>query len=137
MAGLTETPRPAPTSFLIASSFPSSITTRGRDLGRVAGDHDQLELGVARPHPPQQRGQQVDARGGARPQAEPARHHPAELAKGFLGPLELGEGPAGVLEQDRSGLGGEGALAHPLEQGGAAAGLELAHVQADRGLAQV
>ena len=30
MAGLTETPRPAPTSFLMASSLPSSITIRGR-----------------------------------------------------------------------------------------------------------
>jgi hypothetical protein len=30
MAGLTETPSPAPTSFLMASSLPSSITIRGR-----------------------------------------------------------------------------------------------------------
>ncbi len=30
MAGLTERPRPAPTSFLMASSLPSSITIRGR-----------------------------------------------------------------------------------------------------------
>jgi hypothetical protein len=110
---------------------------RRRDLGSVAGHHDQLELRVARPQAPEQRRQQVDARDGARPQPQPPRHHAAELAEGFLRGLQLREGAAGVLQQQRPRRGGEGALAHALEQRGAAARLELAHVQTHRGLAQV
>src|SRR6266851_926469 len=109
----------------------------GRDLGGVARHHDELELRIARPHPPQERRQQVDAGGGAGAEPQPPRHHAPELAERLLRGLELREGASGVLQQHRPRRGGEGALAHPLEQRGAAAGLELTHVQAHRGLAQV
>jgi len=109
---------------------------RGRDLGGVAGHHDQLQLRVAVPQPAQQRRQQVDARGGAGAESQAARHHPAELAQRLLRRVELGKRAPRVLQQHGAGAGGEGPLAHPLEERGAAAGLELPDVQAHRGLAQ-
>jgi len=79
----------------------------------------------------------MDAGGRPGAQAQPPRHHPAQPAQRLLSGLQLREGAARVLQQERAGRGGEGTLAHALEQGGAAPGLQLAHVQAHRGLAQV
>ncbi len=78
----------------------------------------------------------MDARGGAGAETQAARHHPAELPQRLLRPVELGERAPGVLQQHGAGAGGEGPLAHPLQQGGPAAGLEMPDVQAHRGLAQ-
>jgi hypothetical protein len=55
----------------------------------------------------------VDAGGAAGAEAQPPRHHPAELAKRFLCGFQLREGAPGVLQQQRLRGSAEEALADP------------------------
>src|SRR5439155_1699875 len=67
---------------------------RARDLGRVPGDDGQLRPRVARPEPPERRGQEVDRERGARPEPDASGHDPAELLDDLEARLELPQRPA-------------------------------------------
>ena len=108
-----------------------------RDLGGVAGDDDDLRLGVARAEAPQRGRQQVDAdrRAGAEPHA--SGHHAAQLLHALDAGLQLAQRAIGVGQQQLAGPRGERALAHALEQREAERLLEVAHLHADGGLGEV
>ncbi|PYN45599.1 MAG: hypothetical protein DME00_21820 [Candidatus Rokuibacteriota bacterium] len=104
---------------------------RARDLGRVAGDHDQLRLRVARAESPQRGRQQIDAerRAGAEPDA--SGHDASELLDELEPALELPHRAPGVRQEELARLGRVGPLADTLEQRQPQLLLELSHLHAD------
>src|SRR5207245_1107459 len=107
------------------------------DLRRVARHDDELEVGIARAKAPQDRREEVDAGRGAGAHADPPGHHPPKRPPPGRCRLQGVEGPPAVLQEDRPRPGERGPPAHALEEGQPQAVLELAHVEADGGLAQV
>src|SRR5262249_60278470 len=81
-------------------------------------------------------GGEIDAGRRPRAHAAPAGDDPAEGVDAGRRRLEGLEGAAAPLEEQRTRRGGRRALADALEQGQAQGILELADVEADRGLAQ-
>ena len=102
-----------------------------------AGRHHQLDVGMLLAAGAQHRRQVVDqgrCAGADAHLAEPAVAVAPHRCKELVGLL----GDAlGVLDQLAAGGGGEGALAHPVDETHAEPGLELADLQADGWLRKV
>ena len=108
-----------------------------RQVGGVAGDDHEFELGMARAEPAQRIGQQIRARGGARAEPHASGHDTAQPLDRLARRLELGQRAARVLEQHLAGGGGKRPAADALEQARAQRRLQVPDVMAHRGLAHV
>ena len=105
-------------------------------VGGAGRDHE-LDVGVGRAQTPQHRRQQVGQRRHARTKMDAPDAAVLVATHGSERAVRLGYHAPAVLDQVASGRGRERTLPHAFDEGDAEAALELANLQANRGLRQV